>query len=180
MSATRPANRAAAPIRHQRGPIDPFRYLLSKSLCLLAPVPALIQTFPSRQAVFDALSRVSIAHLACHGIFEPDRPDASGIMLTPTAGSAERVTSCCPRACTASATTDCSPMAIAPPISPERATCSPCRPRRRNLGDYFVEPGLQRECAGKSKSVEQCHARTAPNNAIRLSGIDWLWSAKRA
>jgi hypothetical protein len=46
MSATRPANRAAAPIRHQRGPIDPFRYSLSKSLCLLAPVPALIQTFP--------------------------------------------------------------------------------------------------------------------------------------
>src|SRR5689334_3565436 len=45
MSATRPANGAAAPIRHQRGPIDPFRYLLSKSLCLLAPVPALIQTF---------------------------------------------------------------------------------------------------------------------------------------
>src|SRR5690242_13100428 len=49
MSATRPANRAVAPRRHQRGPIDPFRCSLSKSLCLLAPVPALIQTFPNRQ-----------------------------------------------------------------------------------------------------------------------------------
>ena len=29
-------------------------------------------------------------------------------------------------------------------------------------------------------SAEQFHARTAPNNATRLSGMEWLWSAKRA
>jgi len=34
---------------------------------------------------------------------------------------------CCPRACTASAITDCSPTAIAPPISHGRASCSACR-----------------------------------------------------
>ena len=27
---------------------------------------------------------------------------------------------------------------------------------------------------------EQFHARTAPNNATRLSGMEWLWWAKRA
>jgi hypothetical protein len=29
-------------------------------------------------------------------------------------------------------------------------------------------------------SAEQFHARRWPNNATPLSGIDWLWSAKRA
>src|ERR1700730_17531924 len=29
-------------------------------------------------------------------------------------------------------------------------------------------------------SAEYFHARIWPNNATRLSGIDWLWSAKRA
>jgi hypothetical protein len=27
---------------------------------------------------------------------------------------------------------------------------------------------------------EQFHARLSPNNATRLSGMEWLWSAKRA
>jgi CHAT domain-containing protein len=42
--------------------------------------------------VLDALCRADVAHIACHGIFEPDRPDASGIMLVPTPGSGERLT----------------------------------------------------------------------------------------
>src|SRR5438105_7986248 len=29
-------------------------------------------------------------------------------------------------------------------------------------------------------SAEQFHARSAPNNATRLSGMEWLWSGKRA
>src|SRR6266853_1320819 len=37
---------------------------------------------------------------------------------------------CCPRTCTASAITDCSPTAIAPPTSHGRASCLPCRPAR--------------------------------------------------
>src|SRR4029450_2578944 len=28
--------------------------------------------------------------------------------------------------------------------------------------------------------AEQFHARNAPNNATRLSGMEWLWSGKRA
>jgi uncharacterized membrane protein YeiH len=31
-----------------------------------------------------------------------------------------------------------------------------------------------------SSQTEQFHAPTAPNNATRLSGMEWLWSAKRA
>jgi CHAT domain-containing protein len=55
-------------------------------------VTFLLDEDASRQAVLDALSRSSVAHLACHGIFEPDRPDESGIMLVPTPGSGERLT----------------------------------------------------------------------------------------
>jgi hypothetical protein len=32
----------------------------------------------------------------------------------------------------------------------------------------------------RAVSAEQFHARLRPNNATRLSGIDWLWSPKRA
>jgi CHAT domain-containing protein len=55
-------------------------------------VTFLLDEEASRQAVLGALSRASVAHLACHGIFEPDRPDASGILLVPAPGSGERLT----------------------------------------------------------------------------------------
>jgi hypothetical protein len=29
-------------------------------------------------------------------------------------------------------------------------------------------------------TAQQFHARTRPNNAMALSGKEWLWSAKRA
>jgi hypothetical protein len=34
--------------------------------------------------------------------------------------------------------------------------------------------------AGGAVLAEQFHARLWPNNATRLSGMEWLWSAKRA
>jgi CHAT domain-containing protein len=36
-----------------------------------------------RAAVLDGLGRCALAHLACHGVFEVDRPDASGLILLP-------------------------------------------------------------------------------------------------
>jgi hypothetical protein len=34
--------------------------------------------------------------------------------------------------------------------------------------------------AARAVSAEQFHARLWPNNATRLSGMEWLWRAKRA
>jgi hypothetical protein len=34
--------------------------------------------------------------------------------------------------------------------------------------------------ADHAGSTEQFHARRCPNNATRLSGIEWLWPTKRA
>jgi hypothetical protein len=37
-----------------------------------------------KASVLDGLCRCLIAHLACHGVFDLDRPDASGLVLLPT------------------------------------------------------------------------------------------------
>jgi CHAT domain-containing protein len=53
---------------------------------------------PVRRAVDDEASKADLvtllrgcrfAHLACHGVFRPDAPDASGLVLIPTPGSHE-------------------------------------------------------------------------------------------
>jgi len=43
----------------------------------------------SKAAVLDGLAHSSLAHIACHGIFEADRPDASGLVLIPEDESVE-------------------------------------------------------------------------------------------
>lgn len=36
---------------------------------------------PAKQAVIDALSQATLVHIACHGVFEYNRPDQSGLVL---------------------------------------------------------------------------------------------------
>jgi CHAT domain-containing protein len=55
-------------------------------------VRTLIDDDASRHAVLDCLRAASLAHIACHGTFEPDRPDRSGIVLVPEPGCEEMVT----------------------------------------------------------------------------------------
>jgi CHAT domain-containing protein len=43
----------------------------------------------TRATVLEQLPGATFVHMACHGIFEPDRPDASGLVLVPVAGRAE-------------------------------------------------------------------------------------------
>jgi len=43
----------------------------------------------TREAVLEQLPGATFVHMACHGIFEPDKPDASGLVLVPTTGRAE-------------------------------------------------------------------------------------------
>jgi hypothetical protein len=43
----------------------------------------------TRAAVLEQLPGATFVHLACHGIFEPDKPDASGLVLVPASGRAE-------------------------------------------------------------------------------------------
>jgi CHAT domain-containing protein/tetratricopeptide (TPR) repeat protein len=42
-----------------------------------------------KATVLAALGRCAFAHLACHGVFEVDRPDASGLVLIPERGHVE-------------------------------------------------------------------------------------------
>jgi tetratricopeptide (TPR) repeat protein len=46
----------------------------------------------SRAAVLDELTQAWLVHLACHGTFEPDRPDRSGLLLIPRPGQLELLT----------------------------------------------------------------------------------------
>jgi CHAT domain-containing protein len=55
-------------------------------------VRPLVDDDASRGAVLDGLRGAALAHIACHGTFEPDRPDHSGIILIPEPGCQERVT----------------------------------------------------------------------------------------
>src|SRR5882672_11027506 len=52
------------------------------------------------------------------------------------------------------------------------------RPQQQNVASrqYFTFSPT----ADRAVSAEQFHARLRPNNATRLSGKEWLWSAKRA
>jgi hypothetical protein len=60
--------------------------------------------------------------------------------------------------------------------------------RQRGLRHMYYDP--QRESlllqsfphwrVSRVNLAEQLHARNGRNNAIRLSGNEWLWSAKRA
>lgn len=42
-----------------------------------------------RETVLNAWARAEVIHVACHGLFLPDRPDASGLVLIPRPGQAE-------------------------------------------------------------------------------------------
>jgi tetratricopeptide (TPR) repeat protein len=55
-------------------------------------VRILIDKEANRAAVLEGLSQAALTHIACHGTFEPDRPDRSGIVLVPEVGRSERVT----------------------------------------------------------------------------------------
>jgi CHAT domain-containing protein len=46
-------------------------------------VHRLLDEEASRAAVLAALPRAGLVHMACHGLFQPDRPDASGLVLIP-------------------------------------------------------------------------------------------------
>lgn len=46
----------------------------------------------SREAILRTLQDSDVAHIVCHGVFEPDRPDFSGMLTVPNPGQAERVT----------------------------------------------------------------------------------------
>ncbi|WP_157663644.1 CHAT domain-containing tetratricopeptide repeat protein [Burkholderia ubonensis] len=43
-------------------------------------------------AVKSALEQASLAHFACHGTFEPNRPDSSGLLLMDSAGASQTLT----------------------------------------------------------------------------------------
>jgi CHAT domain-containing protein len=46
-------------------------------------VDRLVDDGASRAAVVEAFPRAGLVHIACHGLFRPDRPDASGLALIP-------------------------------------------------------------------------------------------------
>jgi CHAT domain-containing protein len=52
----------------------------------------LIDQDATRAAILEGLSQAALTHIACHGTFEPDHPDRSGIVLVPEIGRSERVT----------------------------------------------------------------------------------------
>jgi hypothetical protein len=43
----------------------------------------------TRASVLERLPGATFVHMACHGIFKPDEPDASGLVLVPASGRAE-------------------------------------------------------------------------------------------
>lgn len=45
----------------------------------------------TKQAVSEKLRSASLLHIACHGVFRPDRPDKAGLVLIPESGSPEEV-----------------------------------------------------------------------------------------
>jgi CHAT domain-containing protein len=55
-------------------------------------VKPLIDADANRAAVLDGLRNAGLVHFACHGTFEPDRPDLSGILLIPEPGRGEMLT----------------------------------------------------------------------------------------
>ncbi len=55
-------------------------------------VRSLIDTDASRAAVLDGLQQAAVAHIACHGTFEPDQPDQSGLEVAPKLGRNGRLT----------------------------------------------------------------------------------------
>jgi CHAT domain-containing protein len=52
-------------------------------------VCCLVDDDAGREAVLDQWRRASYVHAACHGIFRPDRPDATGLVLVPRPGRPE-------------------------------------------------------------------------------------------
>ena len=42
-----------------------------------------------RDEVLSQLPRARLVHMACHGVFQPDRPDGSGLELMPSDGREE-------------------------------------------------------------------------------------------
>ena len=55
-------------------------------------VDALIDDNVNREAVMGRLGTAAIAHIACHGTFEPLQPEESGLELVPAIGRQERLT----------------------------------------------------------------------------------------
>jgi CHAT domain-containing protein len=47
------------------------------------PVKTLCNAEANKQAVVEQLPQAQLLHVSCHGIFEPNRPDASGLVLIP-------------------------------------------------------------------------------------------------
>jgi CHAT domain-containing protein len=45
--------------------------------------------WPNKATIIELLPRATMVHIACHGIFRPDQPDASGILLVPAPGQSE-------------------------------------------------------------------------------------------
>lgn len=45
--------------------------------------------WPSRAAVIEILPRATLFHIACHGIFKPDQPEASGMVFVPAPDQVE-------------------------------------------------------------------------------------------
>ncbi len=56
------------------------------------PVRSLADAEATHDAVTEGLQQATLAHFACHGTFEPDRPDASGFLLVPEPGNGEVLT----------------------------------------------------------------------------------------
>jgi CHAT domain-containing protein len=48
-----------------------------------APPHLLIDDSADKSTLLNFLGKADFAHIACHGIFQPDRPDASGLVLIP-------------------------------------------------------------------------------------------------
>lgn len=44
---------------------------------------------PSKELLLETLPRAALAHIACHGVFKPDLPDHSGMILPSPAGQSE-------------------------------------------------------------------------------------------
>jgi tetratricopeptide (TPR) repeat protein len=98
-----PARRAHA-IRPGAAPVEAFLVGVSRGSDAWEPLPGVVPELDcvarwltarqipyrrveddqaDRTAVLAGLGRCSLAHLACHGVFEVDRPDASGLVLLP-------------------------------------------------------------------------------------------------